>query len=118
MNINNVWSCKTCIIYQKRKDSCILEIFYRISYLLALRYIQTFFLDFFVDFALQRIPPLTLEGCQSLSLNFLVYNPNKVNFLAKPVTVEPVVLLHISNRSNSVHVFILFLSVLKKHDSK
>ena len=65
-----------------------------------MRYIQTFLLDFFIDFSLQSIPPLTLEGCQSLSLNYLVYNPHIVKFLAKSVTAEPVVWLHVSNRSN------------------
>ena len=118
MSISNVWLCRTCSIYQKLKDSCVLESFYRISYLLALRYIQTFLLDFFVDFALQSISPLTLEGCQSLFLNYLEYNPNIVKFLAKPITGEPVVWLHSSNSSNLIHVFILFLSALKQHDSK
>ena len=118
MSINNVWLCRTCSIYQKLKDSCVLESFYRISYLLALRYIQIFLLDFFVDFALQSISPLTLEGCQSLSLNYLEYNPNIVKFLAKPITAEPVVWLHGSNSSNLIHGFILFLSALKQHDSK
>ena len=118
MNINNVWSCKTYSIYQKLKDSCVLKSFYRISYLLALRYIQTFLLDFLVDFALQSISPLTLEGCQSLSLNYLEYKSNIVKFLTKPITAEPVVWLHVSNSSNLIHVFILFLSVLKQHYSK
>ena len=83
-----------------------------------MRYIQTFLLDFFIDFSLQSIPPLTLEGCQSLFLNYLEFNSNIVKFLAKPITAEPVAWLHVSNSSNLIHVFILFLSVLKQHDSK
>ena len=83
-----------------------------------MRYIQTFLLDFLVGVSLKRIPPLTLKGCQSLSLNFSSSIPNIVKFLAKPVTADYVVLLHVPNRSNSIPVFILFLSALKLHDPK